>query len=143
MDPIQQSLARKPQMQKNHSLRLCSRLALSPLAPCSPQCTSGPRLRALRLRPAALRLSPGSASGSTPATGVRLSHPNHLPNSATTTPAGVGRKPLAVPVPAPQHQCEGGRHRLLFAPFNCTIVARSAATTACCGSAKWRWQLQQ
>jgi len=25
---------------------------------------------------------------------------------------------------------------LLFAPFNCTIVARSATATACCGSAK-------
>ena len=33
MDPIQQSLARKPQMQKNHSLRLCSQLALSPRPP--------------------------------------------------------------------------------------------------------------
>ena len=141
MDPIQQSLARKPQMQKNHSLRLCSRLALSP---------PGSVFAPVHLRPSALS-PPPSARGPSPVpwigvwrhTGIRLSHPDHLPNSATTTPAGVGRKPLAVPVPAPQHQCEGGRHRLLFAPFNCTIVARSAAATACCGSAKWRWQLQQ
>ena len=46
--------------------------------------------------------------------------PDDLPNSATVTPAGAGRKPLVVPVPALQHQCEGGRHRLLFAPFNST-----------------------
>ena len=113
MDPIQQSLARKPQMQKNHSLRLCSQLALSPHPP-------GSAFAPVRLRPSALRLSPGSAFGGTPATGIRLSHPDDLPNSATATPvgAGAGRKPLAVPVPAPQHQCERGRHRLLFAPFN-------------------------
>ena len=47
MDPIQQSLVRKPQMQKNHSLRLCSQLALSPHPP-------GSAFAPVRLRPSAL-----------------------------------------------------------------------------------------
>jgi len=33
--------------------------------------------------------------GGTPATGIRLSHPDDLPNSAKATPAGASRKPLA------------------------------------------------
>ena len=118
MDTIQQILTRKPQMQKNHSLRLCSQLALSPRPPGSAFAPVRLRPSALSPSPSALRLSPGSAFGGTPATDIRLSHPDDLPNSATATPARAGRKPLAVPVPAPQHQCEGGRHRLLFAPFN-------------------------
>ena len=107
-------------MQKNHSLRLCSQLALSPRPP-------GSAFAPVRLRPSALSPSPSALGpppipwigfGGTQATGIRLSHPDDLPNSATATPAGASRKPLAVPVPVPQHQCEGGRNRLLFAPFH-------------------------
>ena len=114
MDTIQQILTRKPQMQKNHSLRLCSQLALSPrpprlrVRPSAPLALGfepfafGPRPSAYPLdqRLAALRRpASGSLILMTPQLGNGNSDkgkPQAPRRPSASTPASVRRRPPPV-----------------------------------------------